>query len=69
MQKQVIAFKYLPSRLPIWTTVVTYLLLDRFKSPSWVWGAVGVIVIFVWIACIVGMYYEVSYNPFTGEKE
>lgn len=50
--RRVIAYKYLPGRLPWLGTAVVWLLLDRYHAPSWLIGALGAL---VWIVCIHGM--------------
>lgn len=53
MEKQrVISRKSLPAKLPIWTTVLMFLLLDRFNAPGWVWGGMGVIFAIAWIVSV-----------------
>lgn len=56
MKKQkVVALKSLPMRLPILSTAVCYLLLDRFHVPGWAWGVAATIVVIVWIIAIISM--------------
>lgn len=50
--KKVLAFDQLPMRLPFYPTAVLYLLLDHFRTPEWVWGATGLLVIFGWWVAI-----------------
>lgn len=57
-EKRVIAYDNLPARLPIWVSVTTWLLLDRFKPAGWVWGVVGTIFVFAWIICIIDVCRE-----------
>jgi hypothetical protein len=49
---KVIAMSNLPVRAPFWQVAVTYLLLDRFHAPQWIWGACGVI----WAIGIIGYF-------------
>lgn len=44
--------KYLPTRLPIVSTAVLWLLLDRMAAPQWLWGAAGLFVLAWWAAAI-----------------
>ena len=55
MKTEVIAFKNLPARFPIYSTITAWLLLDRLKVPQWVWGVVGTIFVIGWIFCIYGV--------------
>jgi len=43
----------LQAQLPFTTTGVAYLLLDKFDAAQWVWGALGVVFVLLWIAAIV----------------
>lgn len=44
--------KNLPFRLPVYETLVAYLMLDRFPVRGWVWGAVGTIFVALWISIL-----------------
>lgn len=55
---QVISWKNMPARLPIWTTATAFLLLDRFKANGVVWGIAGTIFFFAWIVSIIQMFRE-----------
>jgi len=51
--KKVISKKNLPTRSPIMATVVYVLAMDYWNAPQWLWGAVGLLLVFIWIAWIV----------------
>lgn len=55
---KVISEKNLPIRYPLILTVVTWLVLDRFHAPSWLWGATGAVFLFLWIGAIVAKYKQ-----------
>lgn len=55
---KVISHKHLPSRLPIMTTIVIWLLLDRLHPPGWYWGVVITLVAILWIGGIVSITHE-----------
>lgn len=55
---KVIPNKIMPTRLPIWPTCVVYLLMDKFNAVGWVWGAVGVLWLIVWIVAIARLLNE-----------
>ena len=38
----------MPSKLPVDATAITYLLLENFDAAGWIWGACGVVIIFLW---------------------
>lgn len=56
--KNVLSRNSLPAQLPIMATAVAYLLLDKFQPPEWVWGAVGLFFVLVWIAAIRAILQE-----------
>ena len=69
MKNRVIAFKNLPSRPPIVLTAVTWLLLDRFKAPGWMFGAAGVVMLLLSVAVVVGCSTEEKVDIFKdGQK-
>jgi hypothetical protein len=47
-----------PSRLPIFQTLTTWLALDRFNAPQWLWGAMGLLFTIIWIVSIIGMVVQ-----------
>ncbi len=57
-RSKVISYKNLPARPPFVFTAVVCLMLDRAHAVGWVWGASGVLVLFVWAAYIHGLLTE-----------
>ena len=55
---KVIAFKQLPSRLPIQSSIVIYLLMDRLNAGALAWGIVGTLLVIVWLAAIYQVYNQ-----------
>lgn len=49
----------LPARAPTVATIAWFLLLDRLQAPAWLWGAIGVVVVISWTACIYTMFVQV----------
>ena len=56
--KKVISKKNLPTRSPILATVVYVLAMDYWNAPQWLWGAVGLLLVFIWIAWIVSFFNQ-----------
>lgn len=56
--RRVIRLKDLPSRPPIFSTAVIWLLLDRFELPGWFHGVVWTLVALIWIAVIYAITTE-----------
>lgn len=56
--KKVISHKNLPSKLPVFQTIVLWLFLDRLNAPSWLMGAIGA----VWLILFVAAIYLVNHQ-------
>lgn len=65
MSRTVIPWDQLPARLPIQTTALVYLLLDRWSAPGWVWGVVGTVLALFWVLAVVRMYTD-KQKPLAG---
>jgi hypothetical protein len=61
---KVIDHKNLPSRIPLWQTAVTYLLLDRFHASGWVWGVCATLWVILWISFFMERNNERSIDIF-----
>lgn len=48
----VISRKNLPVKFPVSSTVIAFLLLDKFNAAGWVWGAFGVLFFIIWACAI-----------------
>ncbi len=66
---RVIRLQSLPTRLPIASTAVLGLLLDRAGVPGWVWGALGVLVAIAWAITIALMLWERGADPFDPREQ
>lgn len=40
-KNKVVSIKNLPKRLPLFPALTSWLMLDRFHAPQWLFGAVG----------------------------
>lgn len=69
MENKVVSRKNLPSSLPILTTAVIYLLLDKFHVSDVIWGAFGVIVVLMWVGALVSITKQNQVNPFKKENQ
>lgn len=49
---KVLSRKQLPTRYPVLQTLILYFILDRYHAQGWVWGAVGLLAVLIWAACI-----------------
>lgn len=57
-KKKVIKVGNLPTRLPLLTTAVSWLILDRIQAPSWLFGSVGTILFIIWVTALHSMLTE-----------
>lgn len=46
--RRVISIKNLQMRMPLWPSLVAWLVLDRLNAPGWVDGVVGCFFAFAW---------------------
>lgn len=52
---KVVSPKNEATKLPLWSTLILWLVLDKTQPSQWVWGAVATIVVLIWIAAIIAM--------------
>jgi hypothetical protein len=57
-KKKVIHRKYLPTRIPLITIAVAWLLCDRIGMPQWAWGVFWTIMVVLIILSIFVSFYE-----------
>lgn len=55
MSRTVLPWGIMPAQLPLQTTALAYLLLDRWQAAGWVWGVVGTVLALFWVLAIVRM--------------
>lgn len=67
--KKVVAFKNLPSRLPLWQTLTWFLTMERFNAPQWLWGCLGLLFVFFWCESIYGICTQEKVDILNGEKK
>ena len=48
----------MPSRLPIYQSLVCWLSLEHWTAPQWLYGAMGVLFLILWGAAIYGLATE-----------
>ena len=58
MKKKVIKYNNLPTRIPLWSTIVAYLLLDKLNAPGWAWGALGLFFVIGWMVCLLSIFND-----------
>ena len=65
---KVVSPKNLPTRLPLVSIVVTYLMLDKCQAPGWVCGAFAAFWGIMLIVSVLLIVKEDHCNPFEKEK-
>lgn len=69
--KQVISHRNLPRRAPVSFTLLAATSCKAFDAPEWAWGAVGLLVLLLWIVYIakVALEKEIEVNLFREKQE
>lgn len=58
MKDKVISRKQLPTVLPLNSSMVCALVLDRVNAAGWVWGVCGTLFALAWVAALVCLYKQ-----------
>jgi len=66
-KRKVVSEKNLPTRLPVWSSLIVWLLLDRFNPPGWAWGVVGTVFVFFWIVAITDIFVREDVELFKAD--
>ena len=69
MKRKVISHKSLPSRVPVMSAIVLYLLLDRLSAPEWVWASVGTLWGLMLVTSIVLLFTQEAVDMFPGQPK
>lgn len=64
---KVISYRNLPTKTPFWTMAVTYLYLDTYNMPGWVWGMAATLFAIIWIVAIVAITNQVQVDITKGK--
>lgn len=67
--RRVISAKNLPMRMPLWPTLTLWLLLDRWHSPAWVWGALGAFIVFVWAIWLFDVNHRLDIDLLSNQRK
>lgn len=59
----------LPPKPPLIGCLVAYLFLDRIQAPEWIWGAVSLFYLILWIAFVVIIFKADYIDIFEKAKE
>ncbi len=61
--------KNLPTRLPITTTTVAWLALDRLHAPQWLWASTATVGALLWIAAVMLLFKETRVRLWPEDKK
>lgn len=65
--KKVFKMKNMPSRPPVFSSVLCYLSLEYWKAPEYLYGVFGVLFALIWITYIVAFFTEEEVDLFEGK--
>lgn len=63
-KKRVVAPSSLPTRIPLWPTIVIYLLLEKLQATGVVQGIVYTLLALWWIGAFASMYHEERHDVY-----
>lgn len=63
-----ISHKNLPVKIPVTSTAVIYLYLDKYNAPGWLWGVVVTLIVIVLILTISIIYKEDKVDIFKEDE-
>lgn len=66
--KKVLRANNLPSRLPVWSTIVCWLAFDHWNAPQWMYGAAALLYVLMWINAIYGLATEEKIDLFKNDE-
>lgn len=50
--------RLMPTKLPLYPSIITWMALDYYHSPDWAYGALGVLFALIWGSAIYSMATE-----------
>lgn len=68
-KRKVISFGSLPTKLPIWKTLIIVLALDFWNSPAWLCGVMGISLLLLWVAAIINIVNEEKVDLLNSKTE
>ena len=66
---KVLASKHLPGKLPVWQSLSFWLALEHWNAPEWLYGAVGLLLLFLWGFSIHRIFTQEQVDFVVKEKE
>jgi hypothetical protein len=61
-KRKVISKKNLPTNLPLVSSLVFWLVLDKLNAPGWAWGVVATLMIILWIVSIIDIFIREDFE-------
>lgn len=59
----VIAWRYMPARLPVGFTALWWLVMERIDAPGWAWGMFWLVLAVVWAISIFLLFTQRLCDP------
>lgn len=59
---------HLPTRMPLWSSVVLYMALDLYHAPGWLWGMTCTVMALLWIGWAL-VFWQQEPKPMAGYGE
>lgn len=69
MKRKVISPKSLPTKLPVWQTLVAFLALEYWDAREWIYGACGLFFFIIWLTAIINIIREQRVDIFDKDKK
>lgn len=67
--RKIIASKNMPYRLPLISTLVWWLVMERLSAPGWLYGVLGTLLAIAWIVAIVDLATNEEVDVINRPKE
>ena len=61
---KVIHAKNLPGKLPIYPTIITWLALDHWRAPEWLYGSFAFLGGLMWALCVIKIIHQQTEDIF-----
>ncbi len=68
MKQKKIDRKNLPAKLPVTSTIVAIMAMDYWNAAEWIWGAVVIVGLIIWIACLWSVSNENNIDIFKNKN-
>lgn len=67
-RRKVVSDKNTALKSPLWPTLVTWLTLDRFAAPGWLYGILGTLFAIYWICWVTDLFNREEIEIFKADS-